>query len=448
MRSRLVILIALWLGCLLASPAQAAGRIALVIGNGEYQNAPRLPNPVNDAQDVAAAFERLGFSVKFISNGNFDVMRRAFLEFARKAPSADIAVVFFAGHGMEIRDENWLIPVDAELAIDSSASNEAVALASILPIVSSARKLGLIILDACRDNPFSKRIQMSQPGRSLPSRGLVSIEPPSSSLVAFAAKHGTTADDGRGRNSPFTTALLRNLEVPGLEINYLFRNVHDEVYTATQQRQEPYVYGTLSKEPIYLKPPVDTPSAAAPAPLGDAAQTWAAVKETKSPDVLKKFIESFGDTIYGALARERLSDLSNAVPAAPDAAAKARSKDSKNTEEAMVAPVQTAPPVPSEQGGQADRGLAIYDGNWTGTISGSCPHLPGGTATIKNGVIKGTLFGGGGSGRISADGSVSGRFEVLGLFHGTLTGKMTSSTSGSGSWRDNVGCTGGWTVGR
>jgi uncharacterized caspase-like protein len=447
MRTRLIVLIGLWLGCLFASQAQAAGRVALIIGNGEYQNAPRLPNPVNDAQDVAAAFERLGFSVKLVSNGNFDVMRRALLEFARKASAAEIAVVFFAGHGLEIRDENWLIPIDAELELDSSASNEAVALASILPIVSSARKLGLIILDACRDNPFSKRIQMSQPGRSLPGRGLVSIEPPGSVLVAFAAKHGTTADDGRGRNSPFTTALLRNLEVPGLEINYLFRNVHDEVYSATQQHQEPYVYGSLSKDPIYLKPSVDPPVAAAPAASSEAAQTWAAVKETKSQEVLKKFIESFGDTIYGALARERLSNLGNAVPAVPDAA-KASPKDSKNTGVAMVSPVQSAPPLPSDQGGKSERGVAIYNGKWTGTASGSCPHVSSGTATINNGIIKGVMFGGGGSGRVSADGSVSGRFEVIGVFHGTLSGKMTSSTSGSGSWRNNVGCTGGWTLSR
>ena len=118
----------LWLMFFSATQATAAERFALVIGNSEYQNAPRLPNPINDARDVATAFERLGFSVKLLSNGTFDTMRRALLEFADQAQAAEIAVVFFAGHGIEIRDENWLIPVDAEMKMDISAGQEAVSL--------------------------------------------------------------------------------------------------------------------------------------------------------------------------------------------------------------------------------------------------------------------------------------------------------------------------------
>ena len=163
MRPKILIQLVVWLMCCSAAQAAAAGRFALVIGNGDYQNAPRLANPVNDARDVAAAFERLGFSVKLLGNGTFDAMRRALLEFAPQAQAAEIAVVFFAGHGMEIRDENWLIPVDAEMKMDIATGQEAVSLGSILPIVSRARKLGLVMLDACRDNPFSKQLQMSQP---------------------------------------------------------------------------------------------------------------------------------------------------------------------------------------------------------------------------------------------------------------------------------------------
>src|SRR5579871_5275260 len=150
--------------------------------------------------------------------------------------------------------------------MDVLAGQEAISLGSVMPIISKAQKLGLVILDACRDNPFGRQMQMSQPGRAVAPRGFVAIEPPNSVLVAFAAKHGTTADDGAGRNSPFTTALLHNLEIPGLEINYLFRNVHDEVLNATQRQQEPYIYGTLSKEPIYLKAATDAPSASATTP--------------------------------------------------------------------------------------------------------------------------------------------------------------------------------------
>jgi hypothetical protein len=307
----------------LAANADAAERLALIIGNGDYQNAPRLPNPVNDATDVAAAFARLGFSVQLIKNGNFDVMRRALLTFAQQAPSADIAVVYFAGHGIEIRDENWLIPVDAELRMDVSAGQEAISLASVVPIASRAKRLGLIILDACRDNPFSRQIQMSQPGRALASRGFVPIEPPNSVLVAFAAKHGTTAADGVGQNSPYTAALLHNLETPGLEINYLFRNIHDEVYAATQRQQEPYVYGTLSKEPIYLRPALQSGPPEAKG-SSDVAQAWAAVKDSPDPVDLETFLGHFGsDPFYSALARNRLNQLrsrlalSTPVPSTP-----------------------------------------------------------------------------------------------------------------------------------
>jgi hypothetical protein len=370
MRRLIMAVMAFWLGCVISLPAQATERVALIFGNGAYQNAPHLPNPVNDATDVAAAFGRLGFSVTLVKNGTFDSMRHALLDFAAQAQSADIAVLYFAGHGMEIRDENWLIPIDAELNLDVATSQEAVALASIMPMVSRARRLGLVILDACRDNPFERQLQLSMPARSLPNRGLASVEPPGSVLVAFAAKHGTTASDGGGRNSPFTTALLHNLEIPGLEVGFLFRNVHDEVYSATQQRQEPYVYGTLSSEPIYLKPASATPAPA----LSDAAQAWAAVKDSNSPEVLKKFIESFGATVYGALARERLSNLgrSPVLPVRDDmhtspAATPATSRPDQQTD--IAAPPNTVvaalPPVAQPTN------FAAASGHWIARMN--CP---------------------------------------------------------------------------
>jgi hypothetical protein len=374
MRRLVFMMVVLLQGFLVAGSAGAAERVALIFGNSDYQNAPRLPNPGNDATDVAAAFSRLGFSVTLIRNGTFDAMRRGLLNFAQQTPSADIAVVYFAGHGMEIRDENWLIPVDAELRMDFSASQEAVSLGSILPIASRARKLGLIILDACRDNPFSKQLQMSQPGRALPARGFVAVEPPGSVLVVFAAKHGTTADDGSGRNSPFTAALLHNLETPGLEINYLFRKIHDEVYSATRQQQEPYVYGTLSSEPIYLKPAEVSRSPA------EVALAWSAVKDTQDPVELETFLKQFGDNdFYAALARNRLSQLRSrpaspappATAAAPAPPATAAAPAQPATPDALAQPatraepnarVATAPNPPPNDPATADNGIL---GHWT-----------------------------------------------------------------------------------
>src|SRR3954447_14062917 len=137
------------------SPVLADGkRVALVIGNSTYRNVPTLPNPANDGADIAAALNRLGFAVTLLTNGSFDEMRRGLIAFGRDAAGADMAVVYFAGHGMEISGENWLIPIDAELKKDSDAANEAISLRSVMLQVSNPTSLGLVILDACRNNPF------------------------------------------------------------------------------------------------------------------------------------------------------------------------------------------------------------------------------------------------------------------------------------------------------
>jgi hypothetical protein len=238
---------------LAAVPAAADGRrVALVIGNGAYRNVPALPNPANDAGDVAAALRRLGFAVTLITNGSFEDMRRGLIALGREAADADMAAVFFAGHGMEINGENWLIPVDAELQKDTDAANEAISLGSVMLQVSNTRSLGLVILDACRNNPFAARMRRSLSLRAADRGGLGRIEPVGNVLVAYAARDGTTALDGDGRNSPFTMALLHNIETPGLEVTFMFRNVRDDVMEATKNEQQPFVYGSLSRKAIYL----------------------------------------------------------------------------------------------------------------------------------------------------------------------------------------------------
>ena len=224
-----------------SSPAQAQGRVALVIGNSAYQHAPTLLSPLNDADDIAASLQRLDFAVDRVADGTFDVMRRALRDFAFKAQHADIAIVYFAGHGIEIAGDNWLIPIDATLKVDVAANQEAISLRSILPLVLQASKLGLVILDACRNDPFASRLR---PASRAINRGLARVEPSGNVLVAYAAKDGTTALDGIGRNSPFTRALLNHIETPDLEINFVFRRVRDDVISATARQQEPFVYGS------------------------------------------------------------------------------------------------------------------------------------------------------------------------------------------------------------
>ena len=193
---------------LASGPAEAENRVALVIGNGAYGGVERLANTLNDANDISASLERLGFKVNKIANATYEDMRRSFLDFSRRAHGADMAIVFFAGHGIEVAGENWLIPIDAKLESDTDVEHEAIALKSVLNTVGSAAKLGLVILDACRSNPFAAKMQRKIIARSSVTRGFTRVEPTDNVLVAYAAKDGTTASDGIGRNSPFTGALL------------------------------------------------------------------------------------------------------------------------------------------------------------------------------------------------------------------------------------------------
>jgi len=234
-------------------PGLADGkRVALVIGNSTYRNVPTLPNPANDGADIAAALTRLGFAVTLVTNASFDQMRRGLIAFGRDAAGADMAAVFFAGHGMEISGENWLIPVDAELKKDTDAANEAVSLRSVILQVSNTTSLGLVVLDACRNNPFIAKMSRSLALRAVIGGGLGRIEPIGNVLVAYAARDGTTALDGDGRNSPFTAALLHNIETPGVEVTFMLRNVRDDVMEVTRNEQQPFVYGSLSRKAIYL----------------------------------------------------------------------------------------------------------------------------------------------------------------------------------------------------
>ncbi|WP_050403376.1 caspase family protein [Bradyrhizobium embrapense] len=269
-------------------PAAADGRrVALVIGNGAYRSVPALSNPPNDAGDIAAALKRLGFAVTLITNGSFDEMRRGLIAFGRNAAGADMAAVYFAGHGMEINGDNWLIPVDAELKRDTDAANEAISLQSVMLQVSSTGSLGLVILDACRNNPFAAKMSRSLATRAAASNGLGRIEPVGNVLVAYAARDGTTALDGDGRNSPFAAALLRNIESPGVEVTFMFRNVRDDVMEATRNEQQPFVYGSLSRKAIYLAgaPPAEAAKQANAAPVAAApALSTAPVASTGAID--------------------------------------------------------------------------------------------------------------------------------------------------------------------
>jgi uncharacterized caspase-like protein len=240
----------------LSSSPEFGRRVALVIGNSAYNNAPALPNPARDATAVAGALQGLGFqSVVVETNLGREKMIDALRNFARQAQSADWALVYFAGHGMEVGGTNYLLPVDASIESDLDMPFAAVPLEQVLNATDRARKLRLVILDACRNNPFANKMTRTAgvSSRSVVDRGFARVEPDAGTLVIYAAKDGQTASDGDGANSPFATAFLKNLARPGVEVRRLFDNVRDDVQELTRQRQLPYSYGSISgREDFYF----------------------------------------------------------------------------------------------------------------------------------------------------------------------------------------------------
>ena len=256
MKRLTAILFGLWAAAALAAgPAFAEKRVALVVGNGAYENATRLANPINDATAMADLFRKAGFDVVEARTdlGNLEFKRVA-REFTLIAREADIAVMYFAGHGIEVNGTNYLLPVDAKLATDFDVEDEALSLDRLIRALEPAKRLRLIILDACRDNPFVTTMRRNIASRQVTS-GLAKVEPATSdTLIAFAARAGSTADDGRGKNSPFTTALVKNLTVPGRDVRIALGYVRDEVLRTTGNRQEPFVYGSLGGATVALVP--------------------------------------------------------------------------------------------------------------------------------------------------------------------------------------------------
>ena len=224
--------------------ANTGRRIALIVGNGAYKSVPALDNPPRDAKLIAAALRDVGFQTVSLST---DLTRDKFFEalraFAGEAEKADWAVVYYAGHGFEIGGVNYLVPVDARLAADKDAETEAVALEQVLAAVGGARRLRLVILDACRNNPFAPTMQRTM-ALKLVDKGFSNIEPSAGFMVVYAAKHGETALDGEGADSPFAAALARDIREPRVEVRKLFDIIRDDVWAATRHAQQPFTYGS------------------------------------------------------------------------------------------------------------------------------------------------------------------------------------------------------------
>jgi tetratricopeptide (TPR) repeat protein len=226
-------------------------RVALVIGNSRYTAVNPLPNPTRDAAAVEQKLQTLGFrTVHLARDLTREAMFRELTRFEEEARHADWAVIYYAGHGIEVEGTNYLVPVDARLKAEDDVQTETVPLDHILSAVRGARKMRLVILDACRDNPFVGQMRRTVPGRI--GQGLARIEPGGGTLVAYAARHGQIAFDGQGGHSPFVSALLRRLDQGGVEVRRMFGFVRDDVLASTGRRQEPFLYGSIGGEEYFF----------------------------------------------------------------------------------------------------------------------------------------------------------------------------------------------------
>jgi hypothetical protein len=344
--------------CLLLSAAfsiHAETRVALVIGNGAYEHAAHLRNPVQDAHAIAAAFRGLGYSVQLVEDARLPGMQAALSQFARAAAGADQAVVYYSGHGIEVGGVNYLLPVEASIATERTVALEAVPLPAVMDIAAAARRLGLVVLDACRDNPLANSMTHAN-GTKSASRGLGRVEPTGNLLVAYATKDGQVASDGAGPNSPYTTAILEALKVPGLEVQLFWRKVHDSVLSATGRAQEPFTYGALGAEALYLNPPGSASGnnqfVAPPRPSSDQSAVelalWHSAEKLGTEEGYREYLAQYPQGKFSRMANLQVAALTrhSAAPAVPPLASIGRpSEPDASVARIHTVSVKIAPPL-------------------------------------------------------------------------------------------------------
>jgi uncharacterized caspase-like protein len=466
------VICAAFFAALFFSPAQADKRIALIIGNSKYQHAGVLGNPANDAAAIAALLKASGFaSVDVRRDLGIAEMRRALGDFSEAAQDADMALLFYAGHGIEVDGTNYLIPVDARLARDFDVEDEAISLDRALRAIDRAKRLRFVMLDACRDNPFTKA--MRRTSRSV-GRGLARVDAPmTDTLVAFSTEAGTVAADGDQAISPFTSALVQHLATPGLDLRIAFGRVRDEVMKNTNNRQRPYIYGSLGGSTIAIvdAPPVVAAAPIAPDPCSAAEAHWKIVQGIGGRAAYQEHLSRFGGCSFAELAMARIAkiDLGERARAQADersrlmteararriqseqesAAAETLKKveterrkieaERKNeaerkTMEAERKRVATLPP-PAEKPARPGN----FDGTWL--LTRSITHECGADNTLVVRISGSVVIGHGGrTGSISPSGTIQVPGNVNN-FTGTLRGN-----SGSGTYTGK--CTGTFTMSR
>jgi uncharacterized caspase-like protein len=309
-----------------ANPAMAEKRVAFVVGNGAYKNVAQLPNPPVDAKAMAAVLRNVGFDVVEGTNLTRDAMTEKLLDFGKKAQGADVAIFFYAGHGIAIGGTNYLLPVDADIKSEMDVKlGAAINIDLTLDQTMNDAKVKLVFLDACRDNPFAAKIKSTATRSVSVQTGLAEMKSGEGTLIAFATGPWQTALDGQeGNNSPFTRALIDHITKPGVEIQQAMTEVRAQVNEETNKGQLPWGHTNLIGA-VYLNPAAPAPAAnvaaatSAPAAVASAAapgsdvevEFWRSIKETNKPEELNAYLSQYPNGQFKPLALSRLAALEN-----------------------------------------------------------------------------------------------------------------------------------------
>ncbi len=296
-------LLLIWLVCVAllthATPAQADKRVALVIGNANYKNTPALTNPANDATDVAHALSAVGFEVTLAVDVDKRKMDQALADFARASTKADASLFYYAGHGMQFQGRNYIMPVDADLQDEISLRYEMTAIDEVKAAIERSNGVRVMVLDACRNNPLAQRFARSitSSTRDIPNvQGYARPEKTQGMVVAYATQADDVANDGIGRNSPFSAAFLKEIKEPGLEIGTMFRRIGEDVYQSTNGRQSPELSISVVRE--YYLNQAETDQA-----------IWARIRASADADTIREFLNRYPNSFFAPDAKARLDLL-------------------------------------------------------------------------------------------------------------------------------------------
>jgi uncharacterized caspase-like protein len=321
----IIALLGLWTGA-----ATAQRRVALVIGNSAYVNTARLENPKNDAADMAETLKQLGFEM--IEGRDLDKasMDRTIRNFAETLAGAQMALFFYAGHGLQVGGQNYLVPIDARLASAAALDFEMVRLDLIQRTMEREAPTNVVILDACRDNPLSRNLARALGTRSTSiGKGLAAVESGEGTLISYSTQPGNVALDGTGRNSPFAAALLKHIPAVGDDLPTILINVRNDVMAATERRQVPWEHSALTAK-VFFKPPKPT------GPTVDQQiemSFWDAVKDTHNPAVLQTYLDRYPNGEFATIARALIEHYEQKAKAEQAA----RAEEQKRQEEARKA---------------------------------------------------------------------------------------------------------------